>query len=64
MASVFGGTAGSSSRALANDAATPWLGAAERINAYVYLAWIVALAIAISTGATDGPAPGDHDVRL
>ena len=35
------------SRDLAENRPTPWLGAFERVNAYVYLAWLVVLAVTV-----------------
>ncbi|MFZ2173005.1 MAG: hypothetical protein WAW17_03010, partial [Rhodococcus sp. (in: high G+C Gram-positive bacteria)] len=32
---------------IADNLPTPWLGAYERINAYVYLVWVVVLAVTV-----------------
>jgi hypothetical membrane protein len=44
---VFGWLAATAMQGIAEKLPTPWVGAFERINAYVYLAWLVVLAVTV-----------------
>ena len=50
---TFGGLTGPLMSGLANNLPTPWLGAFERVNAYVTFAWIVVLALVLLRRTAD-----------
>jgi hypothetical protein len=61
---VFGGLAGASIPRIADNLPTPWMGAFERINAYVYLAWLVVLAITVMRRSLSDVTPEPTDIRM
>jgi len=56
---TFGGLTGPLMSGLANNLPTPWLGAFERVNAYVTFAWMVVLALVLLRRTADRRRSGD-----
>jgi hypothetical protein len=54
---VSGGLAGNAMRDIGEGLPTPWVGAFERANAYVYFAWIVVLAVMLMRRTLAGSSP-------
>jgi hypothetical membrane protein len=54
---VFGWMAAAPMQDVAENLATPWLGVDERISAYVYLIWIVVLAVTVMRRSVSNVSP-------
>jgi hypothetical membrane protein len=61
---VFGGLAGTSMQNIADNLPTPWVGAFERTNAYVYLAWLAVLAITVMRRSLTDATPEITGTRV
>lgn len=61
---VFGWLAGRNWQGVLDNLPTPWIGAFERTNAYIYLAWLAALAIMVMRRSRPDAKPEATPARM